>query len=142
MESAFQSFILGIVQGITEFLPISSTAHLRIVPSFLGWKDPGTAFSAVIQLGTMLSVIIYFWKDLGRIYGALIKEVFYKQKKFSHDAKLALWILFGTIPISVFGLLFKDPIEQGLVRNLNIIAFHLIFFGLLLSFSEYVSKQN
>ena len=138
----FESAFLGIVQGLTEFLPISSTAHLRIVPSFLGWQDPGTAFSAVIQLGTMLSVIIYFWKDLARIYGSLIKETFYRQKKLSQDSKLALWILLGTIPISIFGLLFKDPIEQGLVRNLNMIAFHLIFFALLLSFSEYVSKQN
>ena len=138
----FESAFLGIVQGLTEFLPISSTAHLRIVPSFLGWQDPGTAFSAVIQLGTMLSVIIYFWKDLARIYGSLIKETFYRQKKLSQDSKLALWILLGTIPISIFGLLFKDPIEQGLIRNLNMIAFHLIFFALLLSFSEYVSKQN
>lgn len=142
MGSGFQAFILGVVQGITEFLPVSSTAHLRIVPSFLGWQDPGTTFSAVIQLGTMLSVVIYFWKDLERIYGSLISEVFDRQKDLSQDSKLALWILLGTIPISVFGLLFKDPIEKGLVRNLDIIAFHLIFFALLLLFSEYVGKQN
>lgn len=138
----FQSFILGIVQGLTEFLPISSTAHLRIVPALFHWNDPGTAFSAVIQSGTMLAVIIYFWKDLLKIYGALVKDIFVVRKITSYESKLAIWILIGTIPICVFGILFKEPIEVGMVRNLNIVAFYLIFFGLLLFISEVIAREN
>ena len=76
----FQSIILGLVQGITEFVPISSTAHLRIVPSLLHWGDPGTAFSAVIQLGTMFSVVTFFWKDLINIYGGMLLDLVKKKK--------------------------------------------------------------
>ena len=144
----FQSIILGIVQGITEFLPISSTAHLRIVPALLQWNDPGTAFSAVIQLGTMFAVVIYFRKDLSKIYGALLKDLFlFCRGKATlplqnYDSKLAFWILLGTVPICIFGLLFKKQIESGMVRDLNIISFYLIFFGLLLFISEVISKQS
>lgn len=146
MDSTIQSIILGIVQGITEFLPISSTAHLRIVPALLNWSDPGAAFSAVIQTGTMFAVIIYFWKDLSKIYGALLNDLFVRGGKkallTTHESKTAFWILLGTLPICVFGLLFKDQIEQGMVRNLNIISFSLIFFGILLFFSELISRQS
>ena len=144
----FQSIILGIVQGITEFLPISSTAHLRIVPALLQWNDPGTAFSAVIQLGTMFAVVIYFRKDLSKIYGALLKDLFlFCRGKATlplqnYDSKLAFWILLGTVPICIFGLLFKKQIESGMVRDLNIISFYLIFFGLLLFISEVISRQS
>jgi len=138
----FQSTILGIIQGLTEFLPISSTAHLRIVPAILKWDDPGTAFSAVLQLGTMLAVLIYFWKDLLKIYGALLSDLFSYKKPVSNESKLAFWILLGTIPICIFGLLFKEPLEAGMVRNLNLISFYLIFFGLLLFVSEMIAKQN
>lgn len=147
MESIFQSFILGIVQGLTEFLPISSTAHLRIVPALLHWDDPGTAFSAVIQFGTMFSVVIYFWKDLINIYSAFFKDLFSRRDRVtpslqSYDSKLAFWILLGTIPICIFGFLFKKPIEAGMVRDLNIISFYLIFFGLFLFVSEIIAKQS
>lgn len=138
----FEAVILGIVQGLTEFLPISSTAHLRIVPAILHWQDPGTAFSAVIQLGTMFAVIIYFWKDLIRIYGSFFKEIIREKKLISHDSKLAFWILFGTVPICVFGFLFKDPIEAGAVRSLSLISFYLMFFGLLLFISEMFAKET
>lgn len=146
MDSLFKSIVLGIIQGLTEFLPISSTAHLRVVPAFLHWDDPGTAFSAVIQLGTMLAVVIYFWKDLSKIYGALFSDLISWEKKknllSSQDSKTAFWILVGTVPICVFGLLFKEQIEVGMVRDLNIISFYLIFFGILLFLSEVVSKQS
>ena len=148
MNSTIQSIILGIVQGLTEFLPISSTAHLRIVPALFNWSDPGTAFSAVIQLGTMFAVIIYFWKDLSKIYGALAKDLilWWKGKiplsLQNHESKIGFWILLGTVPICVFGLLFKKQIEGGMVRDLNIIAFYLIFFGVLLFFSEVIAKQS
>ena len=141
-----QSIILGIVQGLTEFLPISSTAHLRIAPALFGWGDPGTAFSAVLQLGTMIAVIIYFWKDLSKIYGALANDLFLIGRKKdlldTNESKTALWILLGTLPICIFGLLFKKPIEEGMVRNLNIISFYLIFFGILLFISELIAKQS
>ncbi len=143
-----QSIVLGIVQGLTEFLPISSTAHLRIVPALFHWDDPGTAFSAVIQLGTMLAVIIYFWKDLTKIYGALITDLILSCRDRvtpslrSYESKLGFWILLATIPICIFGILFKDPIEEGFVRDLNIISFNLIFFGLLLFIGEIVAKET
>ena len=146
MESILKSIILGIVQGLTEFLPISSTAHLRIIPALFKWSDPGTAFSAVVQLGTMFAVVIYFWKDLSKIYGALLKDLLlWNKKPFSlntHESKTAFWILLGTIPICVFGLLFKNPIEEGMVRNLNIISFYLVFFGILLFLGEMIAKQS
>lgn len=137
-----QSVILGIVQGLTEFLPISSTAHLRIVPSLLNWEDPGTAFSAIIQLGTMFSVVIFFWKDLLTIYSSFLKELFYDRKLISYDSKLGFWILVGTIPICIFGILFKVPLEEGAVRDLNLVAFVLILFSIFLFFSELYAKQN
>ena len=148
MQEYFKAAILGIVQGITEFLPISSTAHLRIFPALMRWEDPGTAYSAVIQLGSMLAVIIYFWSDLIRIYGALLGDflLWVKGKVSSplqsHDSKLGFWILIGTLPICVFGVLFKEPIEVGIVRDLKIIAFYLVFFGILLFLSERVARQN
>ena len=138
----FESIVLGIVQGLREFLPVSSTAHLRIMPSLLQWKDPGTAFSAVIQIGTVFSVILYFWKDLKDIYGTMFSEFFLNRKIKSKNGKLGLWILLGTIPICIFGFLFKEPIEAGMVRNLNIVSFYLIFFGILLFISEIIAKQN
>lgn len=148
MEESFKATILGIVQGFTEFLPISSTAHLRIVPAFFHWGDPGTAFSAVIQLGTMFAVIIYFWKDLIKIYGALVGDfvLWCKGKATlplrSYESKLGFWILLGTIPICIFGFLFREPIEQGIARDLKIISFYLIFFGLMLFLSEIIARQN
>lgn len=145
--NAFQAIILGIVQGLTEFLPISSTAHLRIIPALLHWDDPGTAFSAFIQLGTVFAVIIYFWKDVTRIYLSLFSELFMwitgKSSKLlsSFNSKIALWVLLGTIPICVFGLILKKPLESGLLRGLNTIGFSLIFFGVLLYISELCGKQ-
>lgn len=142
----FQAIILGFVQGITEFLPISSTAHLRIIPALFKWNDPGTAFSAVIQLGTMFSVIIYFKDDLLKISTSFFQDIFCRGKVTlslqNYDSKLAYWILIGTIPICFFGLLFKDPIEHGIVRNLFIISFYLILFGILLYVAELIAKQS
>lgn len=143
-----KSFVLGIVQGLTEFLPISSTAHLRIIPSFLKWEDPGTIFSAIIQFGTVFSVVIFFWKDLTILTKAFLNDLFLflseknKSVAKSTNSKLVWWIGIGTIPICVFGLLFKDPLENGVFRNLNLIALYLIYFGAMLLFSEFVAKKN
>ena len=102
----FQALILGLVQGLTEFLPISSTAHLKVVPVALGWGDPGVAFTAVIQLGSIAAVLWYFWEDLSTITQGVIKAV-KTQNYNSFEFKLALGIGIGTLPIVFFGLLMK-----------------------------------
>src|SRR2546423_11227468 len=110
---AFQAIVLGIVQRLTEFLPISSTAHLRIVPAFAGWDDPGAAFTAVVQLGTMAAVLLYFREELWRIAMATLRALRDPEVRRTHDARLGFYIILGTIPIGLFGLIFKDQIETG-----------------------------
>src|SRR3954447_25982381 len=102
--SIFEAMVLGIVQGLTEFLPISSTAHLRIVPAFVGWDDPGSAFTAVIQLGTTVAVLLYFRADLWRIFRAWAASLRDRGARHSQDARLVWYIVLGTIPIGIFGL--------------------------------------
>jgi undecaprenyl-diphosphatase len=133
--SAFEAIVLGIVQGLTEFLPISSTAHLRIVPAFAGWPDPGAAFTAVTQLGTMAAVLLYFREDLWRIARAFFAGLRDRERRSTLDFRLGLYILLGTIPIGVFGLLFSDQIENG-ARDLTLIGCALIVLGLLLLAAE------
>ncbi|MEJ5306414.1 MAG: undecaprenyl-diphosphate phosphatase [Ignavibacteria bacterium] len=141
MEDIIKAIVLGIVQGLTEFLPISSTAHLRIVPSLFGWEDPGAAFSAVIQIGTMLAVIIYFLKDLIRIYKKVITNLFEKKFITDIDSKLGWYIIIGTIPIIIFGLALEKLIENEF-RSLYVISFSLIFFAIILALAEKFSKKN
>src|ERR1044071_9863737 len=111
--SLLEAIVLGIVQGLTEFLPISSSGHLRIVPAFLGWEDPGTAFTAVIQMGTMAAVVVYFRHDLWRIGTAWLRSLRDPEERKTLDARLGWFILIGTIPICVFGLIFSHQIETG-----------------------------
>src|SRR4051794_28516638 len=118
---AFQAIVLGIVQGLTEFLPISSSGHLRIVPAFFGWEDPGAAFTAVIQLGTMAAVLLYFRQDLWRIAVAWVRSLRDREVRRTLDARLGWYILLGTIPIGVFGLAFKNQIENEF-RTLELIG--------------------
>ena len=139
--SGFQAFVLGIVQGLTEFLPISSTAHLRIVPHLLGWQDPGAAFSAVIQLGTLLAVMIYFRKDIVLLIREALRSIVKQNLKQSQESYLAWAIAAGTIPIVVMGILFKNFIEQE-ARSLQLIGSSLIVFAVLLYLSERFSRQN
>ena len=129
--SGFEAIVLGIVQGLTEFLPISSTAHLRIVPAFAGWEDPGAAFTAVTQLGTMAAVLLYFREDLWRIARASLRALREPAARSSLDARLGLYIVLGTIPIAVFGFIFSDQIENG-ARSLTLIGCTMIVLGLLL----------
>ena len=133
--SAFEAIVLGIVQGLTEFLPISSTAHLRIVPAMAGWEDPGAAFTAVVQLGTMAAVLLYFRHDLWRIARASLLALRDRGARRSLDARLGLFIVLGTIPIGIFGILFSNQIETG-ARDLTLIAITLIVFGLVLLAAE------
>ena len=135
------AIVMGIVQGLTEFLPISSTAHLRIVPALMGWGDPGAAFSAVIQWGTLLAVLAYFRDDIIRICRAVLSETLRGQFCASIDSRLGWMIAFCTIPIVVFGLLFKNEIETKL-RNLYVISGALIGLAIVLMLAEYLMKRR
>ena len=140
--SILEAIVLGVVQGLTEFLPISSTAHLRIVPAFAGWPDPGAAFTAVTQIGTMAAVLIYFRVDLLRIARAWLASIRARERRPSDlDARLGWYIILGTIPISIFGLAFKDQIETS-ARSLYLIGGALIVFGLVLLLAERVAKRD
>ena len=130
-----QAIILGLVQGLTEFLPISSIAHLRVIPALLGWPDPGAAFSAVIQLGTLVAVLVYFGRDLGVMTRAVLQGIFDGRPWKKQEARLAWFIGLGTLPIGVCGLVFKRYIE-GEFRSLYVISASLIVLGILLWVAE------
>lgn len=136
-----QAVVLGLVQGLSEFIPISSTAHLRIVPALLGWGDPGAAASAVIQLGTLLAVLIYFARDIGRITSAFFKGVARRKPFEDPNSRLGWYIIAGTIPIGILGLLFKDFIETG-ARSLWLISGSLIGLALLLWVAERFAARS
>src|ERR1700750_1708010 len=99
---AVQAIVLGIVQGLTEFLPISSSAHLRIVPAFFGWEDPGAAFTAVVQIGTMAAVLLYFRKELWNILRGVVRGLINSSQRNPEEFRMGVYIVLGTIPISVF----------------------------------------
>lgn len=138
---ALQAIVLGIVQGATELLPISSTGHLRIVPAFLGWEDPGAAFTAVTQLGTMAAILLYFRQDLWNIAVAWLRSLRDPALRRTLDARLGWFIVIGTIPVSVFGLAFSNTIEDG-ARDLYVIGTALIVLGLVLLLAEKVGKRE
>jgi undecaprenyl-diphosphatase len=139
--SLFQAIVLGLVQGLTEFLPISSTAHLRIVPELLGWSDPGAAYSAVIQLGTVAAVLIYFRSDLVALGRAFFQGLARRQPFATTEARLAWYVLVGTLPIGILGLAFKDVIGREL-RSLYIISASLIILALILLVVERVASHQ
>jgi undecaprenyl-diphosphatase len=139
--STLEAIVLGIVQGLTEFLPISSSGHLRIVPALLGWPDPGAGFTAVIQLGTMAAVLIYFRADLWRIAAAWLRELRVPIRRASQEAKLGWFIVLGTIPISIFGFVFSDQIESG-ARSLYLIGSALILFSFVMLLAERAGTQR
>ncbi len=139
--SLFESIILGIVQGLTEFLPISSTAHLRIIPSLVGWEDPGAPFTAVTQLGTMLAVMLYFREDLLTLARAAMSPFQKDSRQLTSDARLLVGIALGTVPIVIAGLAFKSLIEDEF-RSLYVISVALILLALLLVVAEKVSSRS
>ena len=130
-----QSIILGIVQGLTEFLPISSSAHLRIVPAFFGWDDPGAGFTAVVQLGTMFAELIYFRHDLIRIGTRWFQSLRNPELRSELDARMGWYLIWATIPIGILGLLFQDSIETSF-RALVLIGCTLIALGLVLWWAD------
>ncbi|MBK5219471.1 MAG: undecaprenyl-diphosphate phosphatase [Thermoleophilia bacterium] len=139
--SSLEAIVLGLVQGLTEFLPISSSGHLRIVPALLGWEDPGAGFTAVIQLGTMAAVLIYFRADLWRIAIAWLRELRTPIPRASSDARLGWFIVLGTIPISIFGVIFSNQIESG-ARDLYLIGSALILFSFVMVLAEHVGTRT
>ena len=143
-----QAAILGIVQGLTEFLPISSTAHLRIVPALLGWPDPGAAFTAVIQLGTVTAVVLYFWRELLQVVAAwavgVASWVFRnldQSVRGTLEYRMGWYLILATIPVSVFGLIFSDQIETG-ARNLWLIAVVMIALAGALYLAERIGTRT
>jgi undecaprenyl-diphosphatase len=130
-----QAVVYGLVQGLTEFLPISSTAHLRIVPALFKWDDPGAAFTAVIQLGTVAAVVLYFWRELAHVAVAWLLGLFDKDGRSSLEYKMGWYLILATIPVGVFGLLFSHQIETG-ARNLWLISGALIVMALVLFMAE------
>lgn len=170
----FHAVVLGVLQGLTEFLPISSSAHLRIFPELFGWEDPGAAFTAVTQIGTETAVILYFAKDIGRIINAWARSLFDRQAmrepvgvapaaggaggtgfatgagRRGHrrrrtwdpaDARLGWYIILGTLPIVVVGLVLKDVIEDDF-RSLWIIGTTLIVLGVILGVSDWIGRHE
>lgn len=143
----FQAIVIGIIQGLTEFLPISSTAHVRIVPALLGWSDPGAAVTAVTQLGTLMAVLIFFRNDIIR----LIKAAFFSVTRWSQkaqwdaelrqDVRMAWFIALGTLPLGILGIIFKDTIETDF-RSLTIIGWSLIGLAVILALAEVLAKHR
>jgi undecaprenyl-diphosphatase len=133
--------VLGLIQGLTEFLPISSSAHLRIYPELFGWGDPGAAFTAVIQIGTELAVLIYFRKDIWRIASTWLRSLVKPEFRGHLDARMGWFIIIGSLPIVVLGVLLKDVIERDF-RNLWIIGCTLIVLGIVLGIADRVGSTD
>ncbi len=140
MQEILKAVLLGVVQGLTEFLPVSSTAHLRIIPSFFGWGDIGASYTAVIQVGTMIAIILYFRNDLMNMTKSMLLSI--KTRDFkSNDTRLLIMIIIGTIPIVIFGFVLKDLIRNQF-RNMYIVAASLIFFSIILYIADRVTKKQ
>jgi undecaprenyl-diphosphatase len=137
----FEAIVLGLVQGLTEFIPVSSTAHVRIVSALADWKDPGSAFTAVTQLGTELAVLIYFRKDIWRIIVTWCRSLVQPELRGNLDARMGWYVIVGTIPIGIFGLAFKDQITSG-ARDLRLIAAAMIIVGLVLLVADRIGART
>ncbi|WP_108987836.1 undecaprenyl-diphosphate phosphatase [Streptomyces coelicoflavus] len=139
--SWFESLVLGLVQGLTEFLPVSSSAHLRLTAAFSGWHDPGAAFTAITQIGTEAAVLIYFRKDIGRIISAWTRSLTDKSMRHDPDARMGWLVIVGSIPIGVLGLTLKDQIE-GPFRDLRITATMLIVVGVVIGIADRMAARD
>jgi len=146
ITNLFEVIFLGLVQGLTEFLPISSSAHLRIVGEFLpNAKDPGAAFTAITQIGTELAVLIYFRREIFSIVKNWFKFNILRKRNLNLEAradnKMGWMIIIGSVPIFIFGFLFQDSIKTTF-RSLTLVALMLILFGLILGFADYVGDNQ
>lgn len=136
-----RAVVLGVIQGLTEFLPISSSAHLAIFPKFFGWEDPGAAYTAVIQIGTELAVVLYFWRDIWTIGSGWVRGVFSHAAREAPEWRMGWFVIIGSMPIVVLGLLLQDMIDQEF-RNLWVIGTTLIVLGLVLGLAEKIGRKT
>lgn len=136
-----KAVFLGTLQGLTEFLPISSSAHLRIFPELLGWGDPGAAFTAVIQIGTELAVLIYFRKDIWRIGSMWLRSLVKPEYRGHLDARMGWFIIIGSLPIVLLGITLKDVIENDF-RSLWIVGSALVVLGIVLGVADRYSRND
>jgi undecaprenyl-diphosphatase len=136
-----QSIFLGFLQGLTEFLPISSSAHILIFPALFGWEDPGAAFTAVIQLGTEAAVLLYFRRDLWQIGTTWFASLRRKELRSELNARMGWYLIAATIPIAILGFVFQDQIETG-ARNLWLVGSMLIIFGIVLGLADRVGSRR
>ncbi len=139
--SLIEAIVLGILQGLTEFLPISSSAHQLIVPAMLGWEDPGAAFTAVTQLGTEAAVLIYFRNDIWSIATVWLRSLYRPVLRSTAHARMGWYLIVATIPIGLLGLTFESQIENG-ARNLYLVGTVLIVFGLVLGYADRVGTHE
>ena len=141
MVDFLQAVVLGLIQGLTEFLPISSSAHLRIYPELFGWGDPGAAFTAVIQIGTEVAVLLFFRHDIWRIGRAWVLSLFRPEYRGHLDARMGWFIITGSVPIVVLGIALKDVIERDF-RSLWLIGTTLIVLGLILGLADRIGGTD
>ncbi|RKS09130.1 undecaprenyl-diphosphatase [Nocardiopsis sp. Huas11] len=139
--SLIEAVILGLVQGLTEFLPISSSGHLRVISAFFGWPDPGAAFTAVSQLGTELAVMIYFRQRIWNIVSTWSRSLFKRELRSDINARMGWYVIIGSVPIVVLGLLLEDQIDS-VFRDLRLIALNLIIFGVILGLVDRYSRKH
>ena len=139
--SWLEAVVLGIIQGLTEFLPISSSAHLRISAALIGWDDPGAAFTAVTQLGTETAVLIYFRRDIANILTAWTRSLAKPELRSHPDARMGWLVILGSVPIGILGLLFEEQIDSAF-RDLRLTALTLIVFGILLGIADRVGAKQ
>lgn len=137
----FKAVFLGVLQGLTEFLPISSSAHLAIFPKFLGWNDPGAAFTAVIQIGTELAVLIYFRKDIWSIGSGWVRGLLSRSARNTQEWRMGWFVIIGSIPIVALGIALQSLIDKNF-RNLWVIGTTLIVLGIVLGVAERVGRKN
>ena len=139
--SIIEAIVLGLVQGLTEFIPISSTGHLKLVPELLGWGDPGAAASAVIQFGTILAVVIYFFRDIVRLSIGFFRGLFTKRPFADADSREAWHVIFATLPIVILGVLLKHLIE-GVFRSTWVITIQLVSIAILMQIAEAYARRK
>lgn len=136
-----RAVVLGVIQGLTEFLPISSSAHLAIFPKFFGWDDPGAAYTAVIQIGTELAVLLYFWRDIWTIGSGWVRGLFSAEARQENEWRMGWFVIIGSLPIVALGLLLQDAIDRDF-RNLWVIGTTLIVLGVVLGIAERIGRKS
>lgn len=137
----FEAIVLGIVQGLTEFLPVSSSAHVLLLSEIFGWGDPGAAFTAVMQIGTETAVLIYFRHDIARIISTWARSLVKPELRGQLDARMGWYVIVGTIPIAILGFTFAEQIET-VARNLWLVSVVLIVFGVILGLADHYGKKT